>query len=344
MRSRLFGGLLALALAACFNAPRYDGPPVAGFDGKRFANLAPYKQKDLADLIEWKLECGAAEWPDFVERPEGPRPPPRVDQGMRVQMVNHATVLLQMDGLNILSDPIWSERASPFSFVGPARHKAPGIAFEHLPPIDLVVISHNHYDHMDVPTLQRIARRDAPIVLAGLGNAKLLRAAGVDRARDLAWWDWIRVGKIDVWFTPAQHWSARGVSDAMGTLWGSFYFKGVSGSVYFGGDTARGPHFAMIREHLGPPTIALLPIGSYEPRHFMAQQHLNPPDAVDAHLTLGATQSFGIHWGTFSITDEAMNAPKMDLLMAATVAGLPEGAFVALENGDAYTSRDAVTE
>ncbi|NUO51064.1 MAG: hypothetical protein HOV80_19585 [Polyangiaceae bacterium] len=340
----LLAAFAALALAACFNAPRYDGPPVAGFDGKRFSNLAPYRQKDLADLIEWKLECGAAPWPDFVERAEGPRPPARVRRGIRIQMVNHATVLIQMDGLNILSDPIWSERASPFSFVGPARHKAPGIAIEHLPHIDLIVVSHNHYDHMDVPTLRLVSERDAPVVFAGLGNAKLLRDEGISGARDLGWWDWARVGEIDVWFTPAQHWSARGASDAMGTLWGSFYFKGVSGSVYFAGDTAAGPHFKMIRDHLGPPTIALLPIGAYEPRHFMAQQHLNPPDAVRAHLTLGSTQSFGIHWGTFSLTDEGMNAPKMDLMMAGTFAGLHRGAFVALENGDAYISRDAATE
>jgi L-ascorbate metabolism protein UlaG (beta-lactamase superfamily) len=330
---------LAASLLGCITAPRHHGPPSDHFDGETFKNVDPFEERGLFDIIKWRLTSEAEAWDAWVDLPKQPKPPARVESGVRITFVNHATVLVQIAGLNILTDPIWSETTGPFS-LGPRRHKAPGIAFEDLPPIDLVVISHNHWDHLDMPTIARLAERDPIVVFAGLGTAKLFPKSGVKvRAVDLDWWESKTINGVRIRFAPAQHWSTRALVDRNFNLWGSWYFESDHHRVYFAGDTGAGSHFAAIKARYGAPDLALIPIGAYAPRWFMRSQHLDPVDAVEAHRALGAKQSVAIHWGTFQQTDESMVAPRDELEAALEAAALPPETFVALENGESVSLR-----
>ncbi len=331
----VLGGAFAFG---CFGAPPYVGPPSDHFDGEEFRNMGPFKEPSYWDVLTWKLTGPPSKkWPDWVDFPAAEPPPARVSEGMRITFVNHATVLVQLENLNILTDPVWSESVGPTSWLGPERHKAPGIPFEKLPKVDVVLISHNHYDHLDMPTLARLAERDQPLILAGLGTSALLDDDDIAHAEDLDWWSSRDVGKVRITFAPAQHWSTRGLGDRNVNLWGSFFISAPGQSVYFAGDTGNGPHFAAIRKRLGAPTVALLPIGAYEPRWFMHPQHINPAEAVEAHRVLGAERSVGIHFGTFDQTDEGMDQPQRDLAEALRAQGVDSRAFVALENGAAIS-------
>ena len=330
-RSVLFV-LLCLA-SGCFGAPRYVGKKSDHFDGERFYNPGRYEDRGFWDVVRWQLSSHAVDWPDWVQTPRFAPPPARVDEGIRITFINHASVLVQLGGKNILTDPVWSERVGPLSWLGPKRHKRVGVAFERLPRIDAVLISHNHYDHLDIPTLRRLSRRDRPVVFAGLGTAALLRRYDIAQGHDLDWWQSQDLGKVRITFTPAQHWSTRGLGDKNVNLWGSFYIVEGKHRVYFAGDTGRGKHFATIRQRLGAPSVALLPIGAYLPRWFMWPQHINPEEAVLAHRALGANRSVGIHWGTFKQADEGLNAPVKDLAKARLKHGVPEQSFIVLENG-----------
>ncbi|MEM1350444.1 MAG: MBL fold metallo-hydrolase [Myxococcota bacterium] len=251
--------------------------------------------------------------------------------------MNHATTLIQVPGANIITDPIFSERAGPLTWAGPKRHRAPGVCFEDLPSIDIVLLSHNHYDHCDSQSLARLAKRDDPIFLAGLGTRRLLKRFDVERVRELDWWQTTSHSGVELTFAPAQHWSTRGLGDANVNLWGSFFIDAKDATFYFAGDTGWGSHFHTIAERLGRPDVALLPIGAYEPRWFMRPQHINPAEAVDAHLALGATRSVGIHWGTFDLTDEPHDEPPKALARALQAKNIPADAFLALPNGGHIT-------
>ncbi len=336
MLRRCFPFLL-LPLLGCFGAAGYQGAPSDHFDGTKFRNVPAAPQPGFGGFIQWQLQGGAIDWPDWVDvRPSKPDPvaPPHA---IRVTFVNHATTLVQIDGVNILTDPVWSDRVSPVSFVGPERHKPPGIRFDDLPPIDAVLISHDHHDHCDGATLKRLSDRFHPRVLAGLGTAGVMESLHVGRATDLDWWGRTPLKNgVEVVFTPAQHWSARGAGDRDQVLWGSFMIVGPSGSVYFAGDTGLGPHFRTIRERLGAPTVALLPIGAYKPEWFMGPSHMSPSQAVVAHRMLGATTSVAIHWGTFDLADEGQYQPVGELNLALDAARIPHREFRALENGELF--------
>ncbi len=225
---------------------------------------------------------------------------------LRVTFVNHATVLLQIAGVNVLTDPIWSRRASPLPFAGPRRRRPPGIRFVDLPPIDLVLISHNHYDHLDLPTLQALARSHAPRFITTLGNAALLQREGIEPVTEMDWWQEQPLpGGLRLTCVPAQHFSARGLCDRCRTLWCGFVLHGRGGPIYFAGDTGWGSHFSEIARRFGPPRLALLPIGSHLPRWFMRPVHLSPAEAVRAHQVLGAQASMAIHFGTFPMADDS---------------------------------------
>jgi L-ascorbate metabolism protein UlaG (beta-lactamase superfamily) len=257
---------------------------------------------------------------------------------VRVTFVNHATALIQIDGLNILTDPIWSERASPLSFAGPKRVRPPGLRFEDLPPIDAVLVSHNHYDHMDVPTLARLWREHHPRIFAGLGNAAFLAENGIE-ATDLEWWQSVPLAAgVELTSVPTQHFSSRGTRDRDATLWTGFVVKGPAGAVYFGGDTGYGPHFRAVRERLGPMRAALLPIGAYLPRWFMGPVHLAPEEAVQAARDLAAGTAVAIHFGTFRLADDGQDQAPVDLARALAVRGLSPEWFWVLGFGE---GRDA---
>jgi len=318
---------------------RHTGPPTDHFDGERFRNAAETVHASAGGLAKWMLTRERGSWQSFIDAEPGPAPPPRVGVGeLRVTFVGHATVLVQMDGLNLLTDPVWSNRASPFGWVGPRRHRPPGIRFEDLPPIDVVLLSHNHYDHLDVDTLRRLAETHSPRIVTGLGNAALCEAEGIGGAEDLDWWQSTRASEqVRIVSVPARHFSGRGLGDRDQTLWMGHVVEGPAGRVYFAGDSGYGDHFTHIRERLGAPRLALLPIGAYEPRWFMQAVHMNPEEAVRAHVDLDAGTSVGIHFGTFRLTDEGQDEPVAALGRALTAAsaearGAPR--FWVLDHGE----------
>ncbi len=317
----------ALAAAAIerrfFAAPRYRGPISDHFDGQRFHNLEPGWQSRGA-FLKWMLNRNRGRWED-IDRPCGSPPPKHVDDGqLRVTFINHATTLLQLDGMNILTDPVWSDRVSPLSFAGPRRHRPPGIRFEDLPPIDLVLVSHNHYDHLDLSTLKRLRHSQ---ILTPLGNAALMKRYGIS-AMELDWWE--SCGSITV--VPAQHFAARGLSDRNRNLWSGFVITSRSGNVYFAGDTGWGGHFAEIAQRFQSIRLALLPIGAYLPRWFMRPAHINPAEAVQAHFVLRAQTSVAIHFGTFQLGDDGQEEAVWELKEAIASSGNPR--FWILQHGE----------
>jgi L-ascorbate metabolism protein UlaG (beta-lactamase superfamily) len=304
-----------------FSAGSYHGPVSDHFDGRRFHNLDEVKRGGFLPFWRWQLDRllhGAGRWPHWIDGPPGPRPPQRVaGAGLRVTFVNHSTALLQTGGLNVLTDPIWDERASPFSWAGPRRHRPPGLRFEDLPAIDVVLLSHNHYDHLNIPTLRRLARDHRPRFVTGLGNGSLLAAHGVGPVTELDWWQEVALADdMRLTCVPARHFSGRGLRDRGATLWCGFVLRGPAGPAYFAGDTGFGRHFEEIARRFGPPRLALLPIGAYLPLWFMAPVHLSPLEAVRAHEVLGARTSVAIHFGTFRIADDAEAQPVAELKAA----------------------------
>jgi len=317
----------------------YAGPPSDHFDGVRFFNPdQPATDRGLRDMLRWKLAGAAQRWPAMV--PVTPAVPAARVPGIRVTMVGHASLLIQAAGVNILTDPVWSQRASPFRFAGPRRVTAPGIAFADLPPIDVVLLSHCHYDHMDVATLRRLQAAHAPLMAMPLGNDAIVRAAIPD-ARCIVgdWWDRLDLGGgISTTLTPAHHWANRWPSDVRMALWAGHHLTTPAGTIWFAGDTGYGDGrlFADIRARLVAPDMALIPIGAYEPRWFMAAQHVDPAEAVRIFRDVAAKQALGIHWGTFQLTDEAREAPRLALATALSAAGIPPRRFVAAHPGGVY--------
>jgi L-ascorbate metabolism protein UlaG (beta-lactamase superfamily) len=321
-------------LNSCATGSPY--PQSDHFNGERFFNpTAPGQDGGFFRVLRLLAHRHPQPWPKSVENLPTKRWLNPIPEGhVVVTFINHATVLLQFHGLNVLTDPVYSDRASPFSWIGPKRVRSPGVAFDDLPRIDLVVISHNHYDHLDVNTIRRLEARFHPLFLVPLGDAPLMRDAGATRLQEMDWWDSRQIsshGKVA--FTPTQHFSARGLFDRDRTLWGSYYLNLDGVGVYFGGDSAYSVHFKEIRTRLGRPDLALLPIGAYEPRWFMRSVHMDPAEAVQAHQDLGAAHSIGIHFGTFQLTDESIDQPAIDLERADRQLLLDPEQFVALREG-----------
>ena len=307
------------------------------FDGKVFRNLDPRVRaaKGLRDFIRWQRTRRTTPWPRWRDNTATPQLPQRLESGeLAFTFVNHITFLVQFSGLNVLTDPVWSERVSPVSWAGPKRVRPPGLAFEQLPPIDLVLISHNHYDHLDLDTLRRLQRAHQPLFVTCLGNRAFLAQQGLGRVTELDWWDAVPVGSARVLCTPAQHWSGRGLSDRNRTLWGGFVIEVADRTVYFAGDTGYCAQFAEIRSRCGVVDVALLPIGAYEPRWFMQEQHMNPDEAVRAHLDLGTRLSIATHFGCFQLTDEGIDDPVIELAAARERRGVENDRFRVLETGE----------
>lgn len=252
-----------------------------------------------------------------------------------ITFVNHATFLIQLDGMNILTDPVWSRRVSPFRWLGPARVRKPGVDFQQLPNIDLILLSHNHYDHLDVDTLSKLNQQFAPTVLVPTGNEKLLRSVGFEDVRELDWWDENEIhSNLKITFAPTQHFSGRSLRDRQKSLWGSYMIQHRDRLIYFGADSGYSTHFSEIRTRLGSPDLALLGIGAYEPRWFMKPMHMNPAEAVQAHLDLGSGQSIGMHFGTFQLSTEAIDQPHIDLKAALLRERITESQFLTLPEGE----------
>jgi N-acyl-phosphatidylethanolamine-hydrolysing phospholipase D len=371
LQSWLFWAALALAcgLPACAqNTPAQPHHDADGFHN----NYAPTVDRLFSDLLKWKWEAWRKGLP---QDPAQPTPVQAPDQALvqanglldarhmrpAVTWIGHASTLVQASGLNVLTDPIFSDHAFPVQFAGPKRAQSPGVALADLPGVDVVVISHNHYDHLDADSIQALEKR-APgktLFLVPLGLKVWMESQGVRQVVELDWWQHVRVRRgadgrtqlaqaapagtpddaVAFYLTPVQHWSARSFTDRRQTLWGGWAVFGPGFHWYFSGDTGYSRDFADTRERFagrypGGFDLALLPIGAYEPRWFMQQQHMNPADAVQAHIDLGARRSVGIHWGTFSLTDEPLDQPPRDLAAARQARQLADDAFSVLKIGE----------
>jgi L-ascorbate metabolism protein UlaG (beta-lactamase superfamily) len=298
------------------------------YDGRHFFNPgAPASSRSLTQVLRWRLQGERTPWPRDITNPSFAPPAKTVAAGdVAITFINHATFLIRLPGAVILTDPIFSRRCSPFRWIGPKRVRLPGIALADLPRPDIVLLSHNHYDHMDMPSLRTIQRIHTPHFVTTLGNAAALASHGI-AATELDWWDNITRNGVSLTATPARHFSARTPFDRNRTLWAGFMIKTPAGQILFAGDSAAGSHWHDIRTRLGAPGVALLPIGAYEPRWFMAAAHMNPAEAVEAHFALATSRSIGMHFGTFQLTDEAIDAPLDALVEARCAAGLAQDQF-----------------
>jgi L-ascorbate metabolism protein UlaG (beta-lactamase superfamily) len=355
------GTVLLFALVALSFAPTlvppflvrvyYRGPASDHYDGQRFFNPGstdPPRLDPRRFLNRW-MGSERAAWPDHVAVRQT-RPPRRVEGAeMQVTWIGHATVLVQTQGLNILTDPIWSDRASPFSVVGPSRVRQPGVRFEDLPRIDLVLVSHNHYDHMDLPTLRRLWERDRPLIVTSLGNDAILSGEGIEAAtrdwggrvpvrpaRRLA--DGSLEGPVEVLVERNHHWGSRWGADRNRALWSAFTVVTPDGNIFFAGDTGFGDG-AWVRAAAahGPFRLAILPIGAYLPRDVMQNSHIGPAEALRIFEALNPTRALAIHWGTFQLAFEAIDDPPRSLAALARAAGVAPGRFLATEVGQTFS-------
>jgi L-ascorbate metabolism protein UlaG (beta-lactamase superfamily) len=330
MKFFIFVGLFFGCSAMSFKASDH-------FDGDKFFN--PWGEnvsKTFFDVMKWKFTSKAKSW-DEVASVVNPELPAASETQTIVTWVNHSTFLIRAKGLSILTDPVWSQRTSPFSFAGPARVREPGLAWDKLPKIDVVLVSHNHYDHLDLDTLQILEKRHRPVFLVPLGDGEWLKKKGLTNVQEKDWWDVTEVGAAKITFLPAQHWSARWTWDRNESLWGGWGIELNGMKIYHAGDSGLGPHFAQTRERWGAPDLALLPIGAYEPRWFMKSMHMNPSDAVEAMELLGAKQALGMHFGTFQLTDEARDQPVKDLATALKLKKITPEKFRAPQFGESFT-------
>lgn len=296
-------------------------------------------------LIKWRM--------GYTDSPEPPRSPvpytpvytepdftvitnPDLEK-IHITWVGHATFLIQVAGISILTDPIWSERASPLPWaLGPRRQSRPGMRFEDLPPIDLVLVSHTHYDHLDRPTIKRLG--DAPHYVIPTNMSKWFHDLGIEKTTELTWWQEKKFGDITITSVPANHWSKRNLIGTGGAGWGGFVISAPTGSVYFAGDTgAHSEYFKEIAKRFAPIDVSLIPIGAYYPQWIFGRYHVDPHDAVVIHKEVGSKHSIGMHWGTFKLTEEPLGEPPLLLAQEVTAAGLPPDSFVTISIGETYS-------
>jgi L-ascorbate metabolism protein UlaG (beta-lactamase superfamily) len=332
--------LLAVNVAGfVFSGPAYKGPVTDHFDGRKFINPTGIKAKGLRDVFKWMFSRKRGAWKENRIAEFGEKPPARVDDGVRITFVNHSTFLIQVDGLNIITDPVWSERTSPFSFMGPKRMRQPGIAFDDLPKIDVVLLSHNHYDHLDLPTVKKIAAIHKPRIVTPLGVKAFLEKNNIQGEVDLDWWDEHELtSAIKIQSTPAQHFSGRGTYDRDATLWCGYVIKRNGGNIYFAGDTGYNiKTFNEIGERCHPIKVALIPIGAYKPQWFMSPIHCSPEEAVQIHKEIKSELSIATHFGTFPLADDSENDPKEALREALKNNSIAATSFIILTEGEGKT-------
>lgn len=316
--------MLVIFFGKYFSVAAYEGKSL-NFEHKAFVNSPRTNQGSFFRVLSWIIKRQPPIWlPQHYSI--NTNLPKHIKTGIKITPIIHASVLIQLPGLNIITDPIWSERASPFSFIGPKRVYEPPIKLQDLPPIDLVLISHNHYDHLDIKTLKEIKKLYDPEFISGLGNKAYLQTLGLDKVKELDWWQ----SYEGITFLPAQHFSGRGLFDRNNTLWGGFLIKTKDSYVYFAGDTGYGRFFKDIYLKFGAPKVAILPIGAFMPRNFMKSMHMNPDDAVHAMQDLHAEHAIGIHFDSFAgLADEQQFSAKSELTNALAKRKIDSNRFIA---------------
>ena len=302
------------------------------FDGRRFVNpTGPASQPFAA--VPRMLREPRTRWPARIDEPPQ-RPAPLEGAVAVVTFIGHATFLIQTAAGNFLTDPMYSDRAGPFGLLGPRRVRQPAVRFDDLPSISTVLLSHNHYDHCDRPTLARFARRFDPVVITPIGNGALVKSTGLRNVEELDWWQDATTSTLPLTLTPAHHFSARTPFDRNRALWGGFTLAVAHRRIYFAGDSAYAPFFREVRRRFGPIDLALLPIGAYEPRWFMKAVHMNPAEALQAHVDLEASESIAMHFGTFQLTTEGIDEPVRALEQARLAHHVEPSAFRAIGFGE----------
>ena len=355
--TRALAAVASVLLVACNGHPLDTSEPSGAARGEHGFqnNYIDFEPKGLLNLLQWRWQAARAGLPRPPARPTPTMAPDlafihaNAKAGAEMQpaltWIGHATVLAQFAGLNILTDPMFSDRASPLTWLGPQRAQPPGLALAQLPRIDAVLISHNHYDHCDEPSLRALNAQPGgpPLFLVPLGLKAWMAGIGITNVVELDWWQSHTLGPLDIVLTPVQHWSGRGLTDRMDTLWGGYALFAADLQLFFAGDTGYSRDFSDIRARFadrqtdGGFDVALIPVGAYEPRWFMADQHVNPEEAVRIHLDLRAKRSLGIHWGTFELSDESLDDPPLALAKARTRLKVEDGAFFLMAIGQTRT-------
>ena len=327
--------VVAVGLTGWFlSAPVYRGPVTDHFNGKFFFYPDHQSAKGFSSLLKWFATRKQGPWSKTEHRFTASSPPSRITDHLRITFVNHSTFLIQFGGINVLTDPVWSERVSPFSWIGPARMRPPGIMWEDLPPIHLVLLSHNHYDHLDIGTIRRLNQQHKPLFVAPLGVKAFLSQLQVSDCIEFDWWEGKEVfADVNITCLPALHFSGRGMFDRDRTLWAGFFLRTKFGNIYFAGDTGyNSTLFKTIGERCSPIDVSLIPIGAYKPEWFMSPIHCSPDEAVQIHCDVKSRTSIASHFGSFPLADDSQVDPVEDLSMALTKMNI-KGSFIALEEG-----------
>lgn len=328
--------VVMLIAGLAISAPRYRGPSSDHFDGTRFFNPGHVRAKGGWDLVKWMLSRKTPRWEEDRGESYGPHPLGHFKGGIRITFVNHSTFLIQVDGVNVLTDPVWSRRVSPWSWIGPKRKRLPGIRFGDLPRIHVVLISHNHYDHLDIETMRMVCGAHHPTIVAPLGVKRYLDKCYLSGAVELDWWKEMQRNGLAIKAVPAQHFSGRGLLDRDATLWCGYVIRSSEGNLYFSGDTGyNDTTFRDIRAACGPMKVSMLPIGAYKPTWFMSPIHVSPEESVMIHRDVGSEVSIGMHFGTFQLADDGGDDPVTDLQIAKEKFGLNEDEFIVLKEGEA---------
>lgn len=325
--------LLVAFLSGCHTG-YYRGPVSDHFDGKKFHYPGEEhgKAHPTYHLLTLLIAILNHPWPKNVPEIHYSNLP-TYPKDAKITFINHSTVLIQTNSVNFLIDPIYSYRASPFQWIGPYRAREPGVKFIDLPKIDVVLISHNHYDHMDLPTIKHLNKVFHPLFVVPLGNKKYLQYYGIEKVIELDWWQDISYKNTKITFLPAKHDAQRWLHDYNRTLWGSFGIDAENKKIYFAGDSAYAKHFKDIRKRWGRPDFSCIPIGAYEPRHLQEDCHVDPIQAAQIHLDLESKASIGIHWGTFQLAAEGIDTPVIDLDRARKKYNIPERDFFVIQEG-----------
>ena len=316
---------LVVLIGLLLSTKAYKGPISDHFDGQKFINPSQISAKGFKKVGSYIQTRKPDRWFDARSTPVNPDPIPAPDHPCQIQytFVNHSTFLIQVDGINILTDPIWSYRCSPFQFAGPHRWRPPGVKFDNLPEIHVVLLTHNHYDHMDAATLKKIWKKWNPTAIVPLGLVPQVKKYGAKIIKELDWWQETNIEDLKITATPANHFSSRGLFDRDKTLWCGYHLRSAAGSsIYYAGDTGYSPIFKEIGRRVGPMDLSFIPIGAYLPEWFMSPIHISPPQAVQVHQDVQSRKSVAMHFGTFPLADDNPERSKAALIASRTEAGL----------------------